>query len=271
MVFLFLALPAGAEEADEGQDHPLFPHLPNYQILDIERDETKVNFPVDAETEVSVPGSRTVITYAFDSETARPTSEPRIARAHMAIIKRLGGEVVFEDKDHDNLTTLKARVDDKEMWVLVEPGNDGEMYTLTIVERPVPGPEIDPAVAELRSALTKQGRVSLDFSFDTGQAVLKPIARPLIRRIVVLMQAEKALRLRIEGHTDDTGPSASRRALSEARALAVKKALVAAGIPASRLSTVGLGDEEPVASNHTPEGRAQNRRIVLSIIPSEKR
>jgi outer membrane protein OmpA-like peptidoglycan-associated protein len=73
--------------------------------------------------------------------------------------------------------------------------------------------------------------------------------------------------LRIEGHTDNVGPVPHNQALSLKRAEAVARALVAAGLPPARLRVRGLGKDNPVADNGTPEGRLQNRRVAV-IVPS---
>jgi OmpA-OmpF porin, OOP family len=79
-----------------------------------------------------------------------------------------------------------------------------------------------------------------------------------------MLDGHPDLRLRIEGHTDDTGNPDSNRTLSERRADAVKAFLVAEhGIDEDRLETAGLGPDQPVAPNDTPEGRQQNRRVEL--------
>lgn len=67
--------------------------------------------------------------------------------------------------------------------------------------------------------------------------------------------------IRIEGHTDSAGRPAANRALSRARAAAVRDALIARGIPAERLEARGFGSARPIVSNHTAKGRARNRRI----------
>ncbi len=71
--------------------------------------------------------------------------------------------------------------------------------------------------------------------------------------------------LNIQGYTDDTGTSRVNEKLSDARAEAVKSQLVAAGIPAEVIKTEGLGPAHPVASNDTPAGRRQNRRVEIEI------
>ncbi len=71
------------------------------------------------------------------------------------------------------------------------------------------------------------------------------------------------LRVSIEGHTDNVGDPAANKKLSSDRANAVMNALIAKGIDKSRLSSVGWGQEKPVADNGTDEGRAKNRRVEI--------
>ena len=69
------------------------------------------------------------------------------------------------------------------------------------------------------------------------------------------------VRIRVSGHTDNVGNPRRNQALSEARARAVREYLVSHGIDGSRVEAVGFGDQRPVASNDTEEGRQENRRI----------
>lgn len=71
--------------------------------------------------------------------------------------------------------------------------------------------------------------------------------------------------LKIEGHTDSRGDAEMNQALSQARANSVRAALAARGVDSGRIAAVGYGETQPVASNDTPEGRAQNRRIAISV------
>ena len=71
--------------------------------------------------------------------------------------------------------------------------------------------------------------------------------------------------MQLEGHTDNTGDAAANKKLSQDRADAVKELLVKGGIEASRVSTAGYGQEKPIASNATEDGKAQNRRLELVV------
>ncbi|WP_083791056.1 OmpA family protein [Thalassobium sp. R2A62] len=66
------------------------------------------------------------------------------------------------------------------------------------------------------------------------------------------------------GHTDSSGSDVTNNALSAARALAVRDALVARGVDAERISAQGYGESEPIATNETEEGRAANRRTTIT-------
>ncbi len=114
-------------------------------------------------------------------------------------------------------------------------------------------------------ALAANGRwVTQGILFATGKAELRPESRPVLKEIASTMQQHADLRILIEGHTDNVGAAAANLALSDARAAAVKAALVAEfGVDAARVSTKGIGDAKPSAPNTTAEGRAQNRRVEI--------
>lgn len=99
--------------------------------------------------------------------------------------------------------------------------------------------------------------------FAPGQAKLQPDALANLDRVVEFVGADASRTIRIEGHTDDRGGDNLNQALSQRRADAVREALVARGVAASRIRTVGLGKSRPVATNATAEGRARNRRVEV--------
>jgi OmpA-OmpF porin, OOP family len=118
--------------------------------------------------------------------------------------------------------------------------------------------------AGLGDELNKSGQVAIyGIHFDTGKAILKPDSDSVLGEIVKLMQQNLALKLKVEGHTDNQGTAASNQTLSQKRADAVVAWLTAHGINASRLSPVGRGQSAPLADNSTDAGRAQNRRVEL--------
>jgi OOP family OmpA-OmpF porin len=117
----------------------------------------------------------------------------------------------------------------------------------------------------LYDALTAKGRwATQGILFETGKSDLKPESRPVLKEIASALTQHGDLRILIEGHTDNVGNPAANLALSEARAAAVKAALVSSfGIEAGRITTKGFGDGKPTLPNTTAAGRAQNRRVEI--------
>jgi outer membrane protein OmpA-like peptidoglycan-associated protein len=100
--------------------------------------------------------------------------------------------------------------------------------------------------------------------FDTDSDRIKPESAATIKMIASGMQANPGVNFLIEGHTDSTGDAAHNMDLSKRRAEAVKTVLVSQfSIDAARLTTAGLGASKPIASNDTPQGRADNRRVEI--------
>jgi outer membrane protein OmpA-like peptidoglycan-associated protein len=102
-----------------------------------------------------------------------------------------------------------------------------------------------------------------DVLFKSGSFELLPGARERLAKISGIVLAYPSLHLQIEGHTDSVGTDEYNQELSEYRADAVRDYLVQQGIPATQIAARGLGKTQPIASNDTPEGRQQNRRVEL--------
>ncbi len=120
-------------------------------------------------------------------------------------------------------------------------------------------------LADLQAKQTDRGVVVTlgDVLFDTGQATLKPGASLAINRLATYLSSNPQTKVLIEGHTDSRGSDAYNDALSERRARAVSTELESRGISADQIQTAGRGKAYPVASNDTPEGRQQNRRVEI--------
>lgn len=103
--------------------------------------------------------------------------------------------------------------------------------------------------------------------FEFGSDSLPSDAMIKLHRIGRALVRLDFERLRVEGHADEVGSDTYNLQLSERRAQAVARVLLAAGLPAERLQVQGFGKRRPIASNQTDSGRAQNRRVVL-IVPA---
>jgi outer membrane protein OmpA-like peptidoglycan-associated protein len=101
--------------------------------------------------------------------------------------------------------------------------------------------------------------------FATGQAEILPTGRERLMTLAEVIRDTENQTGIIEGHTDSRGADDYNMRLSRRRAEAVRDFLVAQGVPGSRLQAVGLGEAMPIASNDTPEGRANNRRVEVRL------
>jgi outer membrane protein OmpA-like peptidoglycan-associated protein len=129
------------------------------------------------------------------------------------------------------------------------------------VEAAPPPPPPPPPAPVVKRRIILRG---VNFDFDRSN--IRPDARPILDEAIRTLKEEPAIRVRIEGHTDSIGTEQYNLRLSQRRAEAVKQYLVQGGIAASRLEAVGLGESDPVASNDTADGRAQNRRAELEVL-----
>lgn len=102
--------------------------------------------------------------------------------------------------------------------------------------------------------------------FKTGSHELANVVDPVLDEVVqVLKDHPEITRIRIEGHTDSVGTRPYNQKLSERRAATVREYLASHGVEAGRMSSKGFGQERPIASNDTDQGRAQNRRVEIHI------
>ena len=102
--------------------------------------------------------------------------------------------------------------------------------------------------------------------FASGLAQLREEFQAGCERLTLWMKENPEVRIQIEGHTDNVGSLAFNMALSQDRALAVSSYLTDLGIDATRVETLGLGPNEPIADNATEEGRAMNRRVQFLVL-----
>lgn len=102
--------------------------------------------------------------------------------------------------------------------------------------------------------------------FETDSYVLKDESKVELNKLLEFLNQNPSLKILISGHTDNQGSDEHNQKLSDDRAKSVKDYLVSNGIAATRLSSKGFGETKPIATNDTPEGRAQNRRTEFTVI-----
>lgn len=179
--------------------------------------------------------------------------EARVAEA------RARQQVAQAQKDRDNIL-LQAREREAEQ-AKAEAATARNTAAATQAELTNARQELQ----NLQSKQTDRGMVMTlsDVLFDTGRATLKPGATRDLDRLAQALKDNPNTRVKIEGFTDSVGSASYNQALSERRAQAVSDALQMRGVPLDRVQVEGLGKEFPVASNDTPVGRQQNRRVEI--------
>ncbi|MCH7535192.1 MAG: OmpA family protein, partial [Bacteroidetes bacterium] len=105
-----------------------------------------------------------------------------------------------------------------------------------------------------------------DVRFDTGKSTIKSSSYKILNELLTYLKLKNDIRIEIGGHTDNVGDDASNMKLSQDRAESVMKYLISKGIAANRLTAVGYGEEIPVNTNSTSEGRQMNRRTEVRIL-----
>lgn len=132
-------------------------------------------------------------------------------------------------------------------------------------------PVADPADLLTEDDLLLQARIASaaavnPISFQTGSAELTPESAATITAIATALSENPNARIQVGGHTDSDGIPEENEVLSQLRADAVVAALITQGVSPDRLDAVGFGDTQPIASNETGEGKAQNRRIEFLLL-----
>lgn len=133
------------------------------------------------------------------------------------------------------------------------------------IETALPGAQVERVGEGIKLVLGENS-----VRFDTNKSTLTPAAKANLDKIVPVFNQYSDTNIQIYGYTDSTGAADYNLTLSQQRAASVKSYLVGKGISSNRFTTTGLGIADPVATNDTPEGRTQNRRVEFAITANEK-
>ena len=129
-----------------------------------------------------------------------------------------------------------------------------------------PGPASNMGCPEIaKEVIDKINFAAKNVFFSTGSFKLLPKSFKSLNEVADLMKADETLLLQIDGHTDSQGSNESNQTLSDNRAKAVKDYLVSKGVPETRTTSTGYGEEKPIADNKTAAGRAKNRRTEMTV------
>ena len=247
-------------------------------------------FTIEFRARTSDPQART--TWNVFSGAQEPISNCRyVPKPNVNMTGYSGAGLEWDGGSSSSPTTRDLVVD---TWADVRVSVDGPYWKVYVNERRVAnvprfdfpeasslhlmigvyGAENDVYVDDIRVAqggprslyddLVAEGFISTTgILFETASSTLKAESTPTLNAVLELLEEHADVNLIIEGHTDSQGADADNQILSEQRAASVKAYMVAKGIDAGRLETVGHGEAQPAGDNATAEGMAMNRRVVF--------
>jgi OOP family OmpA-OmpF porin len=266
----------GSANAEDNKDHPLLSRVAGVTLhrktttpFDVIKVTVNGKLPNGA-TQVKYEGRVTHLEYYTQDN---PIGEITIYRNYLAAVKKLGGRQLNQGFDPDNARSL---VDGGDHLFALGTGAQpplavlkiahSKAYELTIIEPESMQQSVETGkveAAQLAQEIRNTGFATIHINFDTGKSDLKDAGVAAVKEIATLLKSDPALKISIEGHTDNVGTPQANKHLSHARASSVMRAVVAQGTDAKRLQAVGHGQESPVGDNRTEAGRAQNRRVEL--------
>ncbi|MEC4005309.1 OmpA family protein [Flavobacterium sp. SUN052] len=133
------------------------------------------------------------------------------------------------------------------------------------IQTALPGAQVERVGEGIRLVLGENS-----IRFDTNKSTLTAAAKANLDKLVSVFQSYSDTNIVIYGYTDNTGKVEYNQTLSEQRSASVKTYLSSKGLNTSRFTTTGMGIADPIATNDTPEGRTQNRRVEFAITANDK-
>ena len=133
------------------------------------------------------------------------------------------------------------------------------------IKETLPGAEVERVGEGIKVTMNES---MVNFAFDSSD--LTSTAKANLDKLAEVLKNNPDTNINIYGHTDSKGTDAYNQSLSERRAAAVRNYLSAAGVGSARMMTMGMGEKEPIATNDTDAGRAQNRRVEFAITANQE-
>ena len=270
LLILFLAFEGSAVALSKAEEHPVIKSIPGFQLVSTQS-RTKNYAPYQFRVvkkgkkaeRVEKKGKYWHLRYVIKDAKGkidRSVSREEIVQNYKEAAIEKGGDILYEGGYL--LTFTLTREDGGKTWAFLSAG-DG-YYNLYIIDEAAFKKQLTFDAEEMKKVLDEEGHVAIyGIHFDVDRAVLKLGAEKVLIEMVKLMKNNPDLKIEIQGHTDNTGSADHNLDLSTRRAETVKKFLLLYGVDGLRMAPKGYGEEKPVATNDTEEGRAMNRRVEL--------
>jgi OmpA-OmpF porin, OOP family len=241
------------QEAPGSSDHPLFPRLKGFKLLEYDVNETtSYRFYDEGGTEFVVSGKLTYYYYESDTDMA----PAKILAGVSAGAKEKGARMCSHD---GNKLCMIIQQDNVEVWADLAAGDF--YYTLRIIERAEIDQEVTPE--SILSDFTEKGETVLYIRYSYRGSTIQPYSLPSVEALAKVLISDASIRVELEGHTDVEGTDLENRKLSLDRASALAAELIKAGIDGARITCAGLGESAPAEDAESPMGKALSRRIVV--------
>jgi OOP family OmpA-OmpF porin len=244
---------AEVETVADNQDLPYLSPLPGSKMEKTIHDQRGIEIKLPNATQTSLAFSD--MTRWYDEPPG--VSSYEFATVYRKALEAAGWDVTRVQVGGDVAITAHYGKNGRDIWLYTH--GDGGKQSVNVVDY---GAETKQSA--LQQQLAKDGHVALyGIYFDTDSSIPRPESAATLENILQTLKSDAALKLEIQGHTDDTGTPDHNATLSDARAASVLQWLTGHGIAAARLTSKGYGATMPVADNKSQEGKAKNRRVEL--------
>ncbi len=248
---LKLTLPPPAAQAEHvaaASDFPYLGHVPGSQLKNTESEANPMDVTGEHDQEPQLAGTSTTV--KFYSVPERLGTHQFLV-AYRDALAAAGWTIVTMAEPSDGVLLAHYGKNGRDVWAALH----------------VNAEEISVRVADndLAAQLQRSCHVPLyGVHFDFNQPALRNDSEPILQQVLAFLNANPAVRIEVQGHTDAVGDAAANQKLSEARAGSVQAWLVQHGVAAARITSAGYGKTRPVTANDTDAGRARNRRVEIA-------
>ena len=200
------------------------------------------------------------LTKVFYRNDKQPAGSLAIIRSYEQIFKQMGGlKLTSDDAPKTGAHLFYLKRNNAENWMILDTSDN--ITILTFLEKTAFEQLV--TAGKFAEDITKQGYITLNVNFDNNKSIIKDQDKPTLNEVVTLLKNDPALKLSVDGHTDNVGNAAANKTLSQQRSESIVKHLTSNGVAPNRLMAKGFGSESPVADNRSEEGKAKNRRVEL--------
>lgn len=251
---LTINAPAATPEkfAAEKGDFPYLPPLPGSKFGTGSRQTGAMEVTLPGSDEVQIVGTGSIIKYYGNLPGV---STLAFVNAYQDALSKAGWTIIQQNRGSDATLTAHYAANGRDIWAYLHMG--AEEYSIKVADVGVDN--------DIAKQFARDCHVALyGVLFDFNKATLKPESDGTLQRVEAFLVRDPALKLEVQGHTDNVGGDEYNQKLSDARSKSVLAWIVQHGVAADRLSFKGYGKTHPVASNDTDEGRARNRRVEIA-------